>query len=303
MKKEIKKMMSHCILCPKNCDADRSQFQGYCQAGILPKVALASVHMWEEPCISGTNGSGTVFFSHCNLKCVFCQNYTISSQHIGKEISIEHLSHIFLNQQKKGVHNLNLVSPAHYLLQIREALILAKKDGLKIPVIYNSNGYEKVESLQLLDGLIDIYLPDIKYYNDIYAQTFSHASNYFSVASAAISEMFRQVGINQFNQNGILTKGVLIRHLILPGCKEDSKKILDWIKETFQDQVFVSLLNQYTPMYQAKEYKQIARKLTSFEYQRVIDYFLEIGLQHGYIQKKSSASSFYTPHFDCSGLD
>ncbi len=294
--------LKHCTLCPRNCGADRTQYEGYCRAGVLPTAALASVHQWEEPSISGTKGSGTVFFSNCNLKCIFCQNYEISSQHYGKEISIEHLADIFLSQQNKGVHNLNLVSPGHFLPQVRESLLLAKKKGLTLPVVYNTNGYEKAESLRLLEGLIDIYLPDIKYYSGVYSAEYSNAPDYFPFAAASLKEMVRQVGPNQFDEKGIMTKGVIIRHLVLPGLKEDSMKILDWIKDTFGDSVYVSLLNQYTPMYKAAEHKKISRRLTTFEYQKVVDYFLEIGLQNGYVQKRTSQSAAYTPAFDLSGI-
>lgn len=296
-------LLKNCTICPRNCNIDRTKEQsGFCHAGNLPKVALASIHKWEEPCISGEKGSGTVFFSNCNLSCVFCQNYEISSQGFGKEITIERLSEIFLNQQKKNVHNINLVSPSHYLPQIREALLLAKSKGLSLPIVYNTNSYEKVESLRLLEGLIDIYIPDIKYYTHKYAVDFSCAPHYFEIATSAILEIYRQVEKNQFDENGIMTKGVLIRHLILPNCKEDSKKILDWIKENLGHSVYVSLMNQYVPMYHAKEIKQLSRRLTTFEYQKVVDYFLEIGLKNGYMQKKSSASSQYTPTFDLSDV-
>lgn len=296
-------LLKNCTICPRNCNIDRTNGKlGFCHSGNLPKAALASIHKWEEPCISGTKGSGTIFFSNCNLNCVFCQNYEISNQGFGKEITIERLSEIFLEQQKKEVHNINLVSPSHYLPQVREALLLAKSKGLSLPIVYNTNSYEKKESLQRLEGLIDIYIPDIKYYNHKYAVDFSSAPHYFEFASAAILEMYRQVGKNEFDSNGMMTKGILIRHLILPNCKEDSKKILDWIKENLGHNVYVSLMNQYTPMYHAKQIKQLSRRLTTFEYQKVIDYFLEIGLKNGYIQEKSSASSQYTPIFDLSGI-
>ena len=291
----------HCTLCPRNCGADRTQYEGYCRAGVLPKAALANVHQWEEPSISGTKGSGTVFFSNCNLKCIFCQNYEISSQDYGKEISIERLADIFLGQQQKGVHNLNLVSAGHFLPQVKEALLLARKRGLTLPVVYNTNGYEKAESLRLLEGLIDIYLPDIKYYNSSYSAEYSNAPDYFPFAAASVKEMVRQVGPNHFD-SGIMTKGVIIRHLVLPGLREDSMKILDWIKNTFGNNVYVSLLNQYTPMYKALDHKKISRRLTTFEYQKVVDYFLEIGLQNGYVQKRASQSAAYTPLFDLSGI-
>lgn len=296
-------LLKQCTICPRNCHADRTiGNSGFCHSGVLPKAALASIHKWEEPCISGIRGSGTVFFSGCNLHCIFCQNYAVSNENFGKEITIERLADILIEQQNRNVHNINLVTPSHFLPQIRDAILLAKKRGLSIPIVYNTNGYEKVESLKLLEGLIDVYLPDIKYYDEKFALEFSNAPNYFETASDAVLEMYRQVGKNCFSANGLLEKGVLIRHLILPGCKEDSKKILDWIKKNFGNTVFVSLMNQYTPMYKALTNKQLSRRLTTFEYQKVVDYFLEIGLENGYIQKKSSAKSSYTPLFDLKGI-
>ncbi len=295
--------MKHCTICPRSCGANRYAGQkGYCQAGLLPKCALASVHHWEEPPISGTNGSGTVFFSHCNLGCVYCQNHTISAEGFGKELSIEKLSDIFLSQQKKNVHNINVVSPTQYIPQIRDALLLSKKRGLHIPIIYNTNGYEKAESLKLLEGLVDVYLPDLKYISAKYSSSFSFADDYAEYASAALLEMKRQVPETVFSSDGILQKGMLVRHLILPGCYKDSFAVLDWICQNLGKDTYVSLLNQYTPMYQAKGIKQLSRRLTTMEYQKVTNYFFEIGLQHGFVQQKSSANSQYTPLFDLSGL-
>ncbi|HIT88683.1 MAG TPA: radical SAM protein [Candidatus Coprocola pullicola] len=295
--------MKHCTICPRNCGVNRyAGEKGFCQAALLPKCALASIHHWEEPPISGTKGSGTVFFSHCNLGCIFCQNHTISQEDFGKELTIEHLSDIFLSQQKKNVHNINIVSPTQYLPQIREALILSKQKGLRIPVVYNTNGYEKAESLKLLEGLIDIYLPDFKYISDKYSNTFSLAKDYAEYAKTALLEMKRQVPENVFSSDGILQKGILIRHLILPGCYQDSFSVLEWIYKNLGQDTYISLLNQYTPMYKAKQVKQLSRKLTTLEYQKVTDYFFQIGLKNGFIQKKSSATTHYTPIFDLSGL-
>lgn len=295
--------MEHCIICPRNCGADRSYGEkGYCKAGVLPKCALASIHHWEEPPISGTKGSGTVFFSHCNLSCVFCQNYTISAQGFGKELTIEQLAKVFLSQQQKGVHNINLVSPTHFIPQIKEALLLAKKKGLIIPIVYNTNAYEKVESLALLEGLIDIYLPDFKYISSEYSKTYSFAPNYAEYAKKAILEMKRQQPEMIFDSNGILQKGIILRHLILPGCYKDSFEILSWIKQELGEDTYVSLLSQYIPIYQASEYPQIARKTMTLEYQKVIQHFFNIGLKNGFMQNKNSATSDYTPIFNLSGL-
>lgn len=295
--------LDSCQICPRKCGADRfSGKTGYCRASYTCRLALATIHHGEEPPISGTNGSGAVFFSHCNLRCLFCQNFEISQKEKGTEVSVNHLAEIFLSLQRKKVHNINLVSPTHYVPQIKEALIIAKEKGLVIPIVYNSNGYDSVESLQTLEGLIDIYLPDIKYYDDKYAIPFSNAPNYFINASLAVQEMFRQTGEPEFDKNGIMKKGIIIRHLILPGCRKDSEKILQFIYETFQNKVFVSLLNQYTPMYASKEHPQLKRRLTTFEYQKTLEYFFSIGLKNGFMQKKTSATEAYTPCFDLSGL-
>ena len=295
--------MENCNLCPRECEVNRVTGQkGFCMSGYLPKAALASVHQWEEPPISGTKGSGTVFFSGCSLKCVFCQNYTISAENTGKEITAQRLAEIFIEQQNRDVHNINLVSAGHFLPAVKKALILAKENGLTIPVVYNSSGYEKAEALKELDGLIDVYLPDIKYFSSELSKKYSQAENYFEVASKAVEEMYRQVGKYEFDENGIMTIGVIIRHLVLPSCRKDSKEILKFIKEKFGDNVYISLLSQYTPMYRAKEFKEINRRITTFEYEDVIDYFFEIGLKNGYMQKRTSATSAYTPIFDLKGI-
>lgn len=292
-----------CTLCPRNCGTDRANGQlGFCRMPSIITAALASVHRWEEPPISGTRGSGTIFFSGCNLRCVFCQNHDISSDNIGREISTDRLSEIMLEQQDRGVHNINLVTGVHYIPSIAEAISKAKGLGLTIPVVYNSGGYEKAESLKLLDGLVDIYLPDIKYYSSELSAKYSNAADYFEYAIPAVTEMYRQTGKNIFDENGIMKKGVIIRHMILPSHKDDSFKVLDSIKENFGEEAYVSLLRQYTPMYRASEYKEINRRLMSAEYTRVIDHFFEIGLKNGYMQEKSSATSEYTPLFDLSGL-
>lgn len=296
--------LAHCAVCPRHCRIDRTKNQiGFCHAPLLPKIALVSTHFWEEPPISGTKGSGTVFFSHCNLHCVFCQNHEISEGGFGKEITIERLAEIFLEQQAKGLHNINLVSPTHFIPQIAMALRLSKKGGLNIPIIYNSNGYEDIEGLRLLDGLIDIYLPDFKYWDDGMAKEYSSAPNYAAIASKAILEMRRQVPQDIFNEHGILQKGLIVRHLVLPSHYRDSFQILDWIKETLGTDTYVSLLSQYTPMHHANRIKALSRKLTTFEYDKVTEYFLNIGLKNGFMQKKSSATSDYTPIFNLEGVE
>lgn len=293
----------NCCMCPRNCRVNRTEGKtGFCRAGANPKVALASVHMWEEPCISGTKGSGTVFFSHCNLKCVFCQNFDISQQDFGKEVTIGELAKLFINQQSKGVHNINLVSPAQYLAQIRQALSMAKQNGLNIPVIYNTNGYESVEGIKSLEGLIDVYLPDFKYAENGLAKKYSGANDYFEKASEAVLEMYSQIGIPVFDGSGIIKKGLIIRHLVLPGQLGNSKKVLGWIDANLPKEVYVSLMCQYTPMYKASDFPELKRKLYKKEYEEIIDYFLKIGLKNGFVQEQSSAKEKYTPKFNLKGV-
>lgn len=296
-------LYKNCSICPRNCRIDRTKGQiGYCQSGHEIKAALASVHMWEEPPISGSCGSGTIFFSGCNLRCVFCQNYTISSENSGKTISTERLSEIMLEQQAKGVHNINLVTATHFIPSIIKAVQKAKNNGLKIPIVYNTGGYEKVESIKMLEGTVDIYLPDIKYFSSELSLKYSGASDYFDYASEAVLEMYHQTGNNIYDDNGIMKSGVIIRHMIMPSHKEDSYKVLDWIRDNIGTEACVSLLSQYTPSYNAEKYKEINRKLMSLEYTRVIEHFFDIGLKNGFMQEKSSAESKYTPIFDLSGL-
>lgn len=296
-------LYKNCSICPRNCRIDRTKGQiGYCQSGHEIKAALASVHMWEEPPISGSCGSGTIFFSGCNLRCVFCQNYTISSENSGKTISTERLSEIMLEQQARGVHNINLVTATHFIPSIIKAVQKAKNNGLKIPIVYNTGGYEKVESIKMLEGTVDIYLPDIKYFSSELSLKYSGASDYFSYASEAVLEMYRQTDNNIYDDNGIMKSGVIIRHMIMPSHREDSYKVLDWIRDNIGTEACVSLLSQYTPAYNAEKYKEINRKLMSLEYTRVIEHFFDIGLKNGFMQEKSSAESKYTPIFDLSGL-
>lgn len=295
--------MRSCSLCPRHCHSDRTTTNtGWCHAPALPKLALVSGHAWEEPPISGTKGSGTVFFSHCNLSCIFCQNHTISTEGYGQEISVHRLSEIFLEQQERGYHNLNLVSPTPYIPHIIAALDMARDNGFHLPVVYNTNGYETVESLQLLKGYVNIYLPDFKYFDNTYGQAFSNGKAYRERVQAAIWEMYSQVGKNKYDDHGLLQEGLIVRHLVLPGCYKDSCLILDWLKDTLGEDVCISLLNQYTPMYHAMENKQLSRRLTTFEYQKVVDHFFEIGLQNGFTQKRSSATAQYTPMFNLEGV-
>lgn len=292
-----------CQLCPRTCKVNRTVSTGFCSCTNEVKAARAALHLWEEPCISGTQGSGTVFFSGCTLKCCFCQNSQISCENFGKTLSVSQLSEIFLKLQEEGAHNLNLVTPTQYLPFIIEALDNIKK-LLSIPVIYNCGGYERPEVISLLKDYVDIYMPDLKYYDASLSFSYSKAKDYFSFASKAIQKMIEQTGVPTFNKEGILQKGVLIRHLVLPGCKEDSMKLLEWLNETLPRNSFLlSLLSQYTPVYKAAKHPKINRRVTTYEYNKVLDKAIFLGLTQGFMQERSSASSTYTPSFQLEGLN
>ena len=296
-------MLSSCKLCPKNCGVNRLKGElGFCRAGNTVKIARASLHHWEEPCISGTKGSGTVFFSNCNLKCVFCQNHEISTHGAGMEVSIDRLSNIFLEQQARGAHNINLVTPTHYAPQIIEAVKLAKEKGLVLPILYNTNSYENVETIKALRGIVDIYLPDLKYFDDKYSIKYSNAPAYFTAATAAIKEMVTQAGEPIFNKEGLIEKGVIIRHLMLPGLLFDSKKIVDFIYNTFGNSVYLSLMNQFTPMHNTYEFKELNKPLNPKHYESLIDYCVELGVSNGFIQYGGTVSESFVPDFDLSGV-
>lgn len=293
---------SNCSLCPRNCHVDRYITTGFCRCSTQIKAARAALHHWEEPCISGTRGSGAVFFSGCTLKCCFCQNYTISQEHLGKEITPKRLGEIFLSLQEQGAHNIDLVTATQYLPLILPALDMVKEQ-LYIPVIYNCGGYEKKETLALLKDYIDIYLPDLKYYSSVLSKRYSKAENYFEVASSAILSMIEQTGGLEYDQNGILQKGVIIRHMVLPGCKEDSIQLLHWMKDTLPERSYLlSLLSQYTPFYKSCDYPEINRRITTYEYNKVLDTAITLGLTDGFMQEKSSAKEEYTPPFDLEGI-
>ena len=294
--------MKSCRLCPRNCNVNRTEKVGFCGAGENVRVALVSLHKWEEPCLVGENGAGTVFFSHCNLRCVFCQNFKISAEGYGKEISVEQLARIFLEQQRRGAANIELVTPTHYVPQICEALDVAKAGGLKIPIVYNTNSYENLSTLDLLKNRVDIFLPDLKYFEDEIAKTFSNAPNYFQVATDAIQKMFELTGENKFNSEGMMTRGVIVRHLVLPNFRRDSMKILDWLKN-FGDKIFISLMNQYTPLFRASEFKKINRRLTTFEYDSVVNYAVDIGIKNCYIQVGKTSDEKFVPNFQIDSLN
>ena len=288
--------MEGCFLCPRQCGADRSIKRGLCGAEALPRVAKIMLHQWEEPFISGTRGSGTVFFSGCNLGCVYCQNYTIRDGGVGELYSVEALASAYLSLQEQGAHNINLVTAAPYVPEVIQSLRMAKAQGLHIPVVYNSSGYECVEAIRSLDGLVDVYLPDWKYSSPLLSKKFSNAPDYAEVAAAAIAEMHRQVGDLVLDENGIATRGLVIRHLILPGCADDSRKVLDEIASRLPAATHVSLMSQYTPQVYTTEFP-LNRRITQREYDRVISYALSIGLHNILIQERESAQSLYTPQF------
>lgn len=293
--------LKSCNICPHKCGVNRlNGIKGRCKCDNKIKIALASVHNYEEPCISGKNGSGTVFFSNCNLNCIYCQNYEISQLGKGKEITIEHLAQIFIKQQEKNVNNINLVTPTMYVPQIIEAIKIARKKGLNIPIIYNSNGYENVETIKKLNGYIDIYLPDLKYYSNEIAKKYSKKDNYFETAISAIKEMQKQVGNPIFNEEGIIQKGVIIRHLILPHHLLNTKNILKYVKENFDENTYISIMAQYFPTYKAKEDKLINRKLTKKEYKEIENYLYLLNLKNGYIQELGEHEEEYVPNFDLS---
>lgn len=290
--------LKQCKICPHNCNVNRLNGKiGRCKCTDKIKIALASVHNYEEPCISGINGSGTIFFSNCNMNCIYCQNYEISQLGKGKEISIKELADIFINQQEKGVNNINLVTPTMYAFQIIEAIKLAKKNGLIIPIIYNTNGYEKIETLKALQGYIDVYLPDLKYYSNKLSIKYSKVNNYFSVATEAIKEMYRQVGTPKFNEDGIIQRGIIIRHLVLSNHIQNSKNILKWIKENMPQDVYVSIMAQYFPTYKAKEDELLNRKLTKKEYKEIEKFLYTLDLKNGYIQELGEHEEEYVPDF------
>lgn len=292
---DYNKILEKCSLCPHECNINRLKGQiGRCKSGEKVKIALYSTHDFEEPCISGKNGSGTVFFSNCNLNCVFCQNYEISQQGRGKEISITELGEIFLLQQKNGVENINLVTPSSYVVQIIKALDYAKAKGLNIPIVYNTNGYEKIETLKLLEGYVDIYLPDFKYADDCLAKKYSKVDNYFERTTEVIKEMYRQVGKPVFDENGIMKKGMIVRHLILPGHTVNTRKVLRWLNDNLNE-IYVSVMAQYFPTYKAFEYENLKRKITAEEYKDIENYLYRLNLENGYIQELEENEEKYVP--------
>lgn len=331
--------MKNCRLCPRECGADRTAGRyGVCRAGAEVTVARAALHAWEEPVISGKNGSGAVFFSGCSLGCVYCQNYIISGiaadrrmtgtagfMHTGcmmsdtadtdpqeslpgKPVSVEHLADIFLRLQDiEKANNINLVTATHFMPQVAAALETARENGLKIPVVYNTSGYEKVSSLKMLDGLVDVYLPDLKYLTPELARKYSHAGDYPDRAKEAIREMVRQTGEPRFSQeqgneeNQLIVRGVIVRNLLLPGHVEESKKIVKYLHETYNESIYISLMNQYTPMPAMKHDPLLGRRVTKREYERLVQYALEIGVVNGFIQEGKTAQESFIPSWNGEG--
>lgn len=294
--------LKSCILCPRGCQADRTQTTGFCGMTDEVQIARAALHMWEEPCISGTRGSGTVFFSGCTLRCVFCQNYQISTQRKGYAVPVERLCDIFLELEQAGALNINLVTPTHFVPQIIRALDMARGKGLSLPVVYNTSGYETVETLKLLEGYVDIYLPDFKYADHALSARYSGAPDYFERASEALGEMVRQVPEAVYDGE-IMKKGVIVRHLMLPGCLMDSKKVVRYLYETWKDQICLSLMNQYTPMKDiGKAYPELDRRVRRRSYEKLIDFALELGVKNAFIQEGETAKESFIPDFDGEGV-
>ena len=290
-----------CMLCPRNCETDRRVSKGYCGEGNIIKAARASLHMWEEPCISGEEGSGTVFFSGCSLKCVYCQNKSISIGKIGKEISVDRLAEIFLELQSKKANNINLVTGDHFIPQIIEAIKKAKNNGLHIPIVFNTSSYISVDTVKALRGYVDIFLADFKYWESETGQKYSNAPDYPEAAKAAIEQMAEQTGEPLYDSRGMMKKGVIVRHMILPGYTAESKKIIEYVFKKYGNKVILSIMNQYTPI-NMESYSEINRKVTEQEYDEVIDYALSIGVEEAFIQEEGTQSESFIPDFNIEGI-
>ena len=296
-------LLSKCTLCPRNCSVNRINGQkGYCKESNELVVARAALHYWEEPCISGEEGSGTIFFSGCAMGCVFCQNRNIANGTVGKKISIDRLVEIFFELKEQGANNINLVTASHYVVQVRKAIQLAKSRGFDLPFVYNCSGYEKKETIELLDGLIDIYLPDFKYFSDEIAQRYSKAKNYFFYASSSLQEMVRQTKEARFDNNGRMLSGVIVRHLQLPSYIEDSKRVIEYLYHTFGNRIYISIMNQFTPLQGLENYPEINRKLTDEEYEELVNFAINLGVEQGFIQEGETASESFIPEFDQTGV-
>lgn len=290
-------ILKNCCLCPRKCGINRYEQKGYCGANNKLKIAHYSLHMWEEPVISGDTGSGTIFFSNCNMKCMYCQNKKISLDGYGKYTSLKRLEEIMMELQDKGANNINLVTPTHYVPQIAKLLKRIKNKSLNIPVVYNTSSYENVGTLMMMNNLVDIYLADLKYYDDELALKYSFCTDYFETATMAIDEMYRQVGGLQISEDGLLKKGVIVRVLILPGHIEDAKNIINYLYKTFGDSIIISIMNQFTPVNKCK-YDNLNRKVTDDEYNEVIDFAAELGIVNAFVQEGDAAEESFIPDFD-----
>ena len=296
-------LFKNCTLCPRKCNVNRLEGKrGYCGMDSTIRAARAALHMWEEPCISGKKGSGAVFFSGCGLRCCFCQNRDIAIGDSGKEITVERLAEIFLELQEKGAANINLVTGAHYVPQIVQALDQARMEGMDLPVVYNSSGYEKTETLKMLEGYVDIYLPDMKYMETDLAEKYSHAADYPDIAKAAVAEMVRQTGPCEFGADGYIRRGTIVRHLILPGHTRNSLAVLKELHETYGNDIFISVMNQYTPVWKNEKFPELNRKVTRREYEKVLDAAIELGIENGYFQEGETAEESFIPAFDYEGV-
>lgn len=294
-----------CMLCPRRCGSDRENGKtGFCGETAAVRVARAALHMWEEPCISGTEGSGTVFFTGCTLRCVYCQNHQISVGDVGKIVSEERLAEIFLELSEKGANNINLVTPTHFVPQIIRALDMAKSRGMHLPVVYNTGGYECEETLNMLEGYVDVYLPDFKYMNAEHARRYSAAPDYPQVAMRAVAQMVRQTGSPVFDERGMMVKGVIVRHLLLPGCLGDAKKIVEYLHRTYGNQIYMSLMNQYTPLdtLDREKYPRLAGKVSERAYERLVDYAISLGVEQAFIQEGETAKESFIPPFTLEGV-
>ena len=297
-----KKLLTDCRLCPRNCGADRWKGKGYCGVGAEVKIARAALHMWEEPCISGKEGSGAIFFSGCSLGCDYCQNRSISRGERGKAVTVEKLAEIMISLQEQNANNINLVTAGHYAPQTAEALYLAKEKGLRIPVVYNSSGYEKPETLRLLSGLVDVFLPDFKYLSRELSSKYSRAEDYGARAKEALKEMLRQTGSPCFDERGMIERGVIVRHLLLPGHVEESKRVVEYLYKTYRNQIYISIMNQYTPMPAMAKDPLLSRRVTKREYDRLVDYALSLGVEQGFIQEGETAKESFIPEFNGEGV-
>ena len=303
METNFEKYLEDCTLCPRKCHVNRlAGEKGFCGCGAELSVARAGIHSWEEPCISGEEGSGTIFFAGCSLGCVFCQNSAIQKEEAGKKITVDRLVQIMFELKEKGVNNINLVTPDHFAPQIADALRTARTNGLGIPVLWNSSGYEDPSTIALLDGLVDIYMPDFKYGPSSKAQRWSGTDDYFTHASAALEAMYSQVGEPEFDERGIMRRGVLVRHLLLPGCVKESHSVVDYLLDTYGDHIWISLMSQYTPMKEMESDPLLGRRVTKREYERLINHALEKGLTNGFIQEGGAALESFIPEFDKEGV-